>query len=231
MLSEEYDSQMTKWEKSVERIENNPKKKLAFHRESIPVLLILFLRLRDQKNREMFERCFPELKAKHEHQDRMTRYGVLASLATSRELCVCRCPLRVDQRGYGIVRSDAELKEIMYELCEQEEAPVRYRRTHAVIPPMLIEEREKRVKFFNSNGLISDPMALHRDSRFIGGAWSEEEKTIFRDKSVLLGYVYVQDVIIVVLCRYTFYPKNFGVIASFLPNKVSCLYSPSIFCL
>lgn len=81
------------------------------------------------------------------------------------------------------MRSDAELKEIMYELCEQEEAPVRHRRTHAVIPPMLIEEREKRMRFYNSNGLISDPMALHRDSRF-DSVWSEDEKSIFRDKSV-----------------------------------------------
>lgn len=90
---------------------------------------------------------------------------------------------RVDQRGYGVVRSDAELKEIMYELCEQEEAPVRYRRTHAVIPSMLVEERERNVQFHNNNGLISDPMALHRDARF-DNAWSEEEKSIFRDKSV-----------------------------------------------
>ncbi len=28
---------------------------------------------------------------------------------------------RVDQRGIGVVRSDAELKELMYELYEQEE--------------------------------------------------------------------------------------------------------------
>ena len=28
---------------------------------------------------------------------------------------------RVDQRGFGVVRSDAELKEIMYELYEQQE--------------------------------------------------------------------------------------------------------------
>lgn len=88
---------------------------------------------------------------------------------------------RVDQRGFGIVRSDAELKEIMYELCEQEEASVRYHRTHATIPPMLIEESEQRVRFYNTNGLISDPMALHRDSRFVN-IWSEEEKAIFRDK-------------------------------------------------
>ena len=31
---------------------------------------------------------------------------------------------RVDQRGYGVVRSDAELKELMYELYEQEEVRV-----------------------------------------------------------------------------------------------------------
>ena len=30
-------------------------------------------------------------------------------------------PHRVDQRGFGVVRSDAELKELMYELYEQEE--------------------------------------------------------------------------------------------------------------
>lgn len=90
----------------------------------------------------------------------------------------------MDQRGYGIVRSDAELKEIMYELNEQEEAPVRYRRTHATIPPMLVGESERKVQFVNNNGLVSDPMALHRDSRFIS-VWSEEEKTIFRDKLVI----------------------------------------------
>lgn len=95
--------------------------------------------------------------------------------------CIVLC--RVDQRGYPIVRSDAELKEIMYELYEQEAGPVRSRKTHAVIPPMLTDEQDRRVRFLNRNGLISDPMALHRDSRFVN-AWSEEEKGIFRDKSV-----------------------------------------------
>lgn len=98
---------------------------------------------------------------------------------------------RVDQRGYGIVRSDAELKEIMYELCEQEEAPVRHRRTHAAIPSMLIEDREKRVQYENKNGLITDPMALHRKSCFVY-MWSDEEKATFRDKLVphVYGYNY-----------------------------------------
>lgn len=84
------------------------------------------------------------------------------------------------------MRSDAELNEIMYEIREQEEAPVRNRRTHAVIPSMLTEECDQRVCFYNTNGLIDDPMALHRDSRFIN-VWSDEEKGIFRDKLVSGG--------------------------------------------
>lgn len=91
---------------------------------------------------------------------------------------------RVDQRGFGIVRSDAELKEIMFELYEQDEAPVRHRRTHAAVPPMLIDEREKRVEYDNKNGLIADPMALHRESCFVY-MWSDEEKATFRDKLVV----------------------------------------------
>ena len=131
----------------------------------------------------------------------------------------CLPPCRV------FVRSDAELKEIMYELSEQEETHERYRRTHAVIPPMLIEESEKRVRYLNSNGLISDPMALHRDSRFIG-LWSEEEKAIFRDKSVLISILMCVCDVALLWFRYTFYPKKFGLISSFLPNKVS--YSSSL---
>ena len=92
---------------------------------------------------------------------------------------------RVDQRGFGVVRSDAELKEIMCELYEQDEAPVRHRRTHAAVPPMLVEERERNLRYDNKNGLIADPMALHRESCFMY-MWSDEEKATFRDKLVQL---------------------------------------------
>ncbi len=79
------------------------------------------------------------------------------------------------------MRSDAEMKEIMFELSEQQEAPVRHRRTHAAVPPMLVGEREMAVQYDNKNGLIADPMALHRESCFTF-MWSEEEKATFRDK-------------------------------------------------
>ena len=109
----------------------------------------------------------------------------------------------------------------MYELCEKEEAPVRYRRTHAVVPPMLIEDKEQRVKFYNNNGLISDPMALNRQSRFVN-IWSEEEKAIFRDKLVISLMLSCMALSLnFFFYRYMFNPKNFEVIASFLPNKVS----------
>ena len=91
--------------------------------------------------------------------------------------------LRVDQRGFGVVRSDAELSELAYELFEQEEASVRFRKTHATIPPMLIDRREREMRFYNNNSLIPDPMALHRESKFTN-IWTDEEKAIFRDKLV-----------------------------------------------
>ena len=109
---------------------------------------------------------------------------------------------RVDQRGYGIARSDAEMKEIMFELYERAEAPVRHRRTHAAVPPML-DESERRMQFENKNGHIADPMALHRESCFIY-MWSEEEKATFRDKSVVCWTVgedwYTCGVVIICWC-------------------------------
>lgn len=86
---------------------------------------------------------------------------------------------RVDQRGFGVVRSDAELHELMYELSNKEAAPARYRRTHAMIPPMVLEERESR--YFSTNGHVEDVMVLHRELK-VTNIWTEEEKSTFREK-------------------------------------------------
>ncbi len=97
--------------------------------------------------------------------------------------CVCVKHLsffsRVDQRGFGVVRSDAELHELMYELSNKEAAPARYRRTHAMIPPMVLEERESR--YFSTNGHVEDVMVLHRELK-VTNIWTEEEKSTFREK-------------------------------------------------
>ena len=81
------------------------------------------------------------------------------------------------------MRSDAELTELAYELFEQEEASVRFRKTHATIPPMLIDKKDQQMRFYNENSRIPDPMALHREAKFTN-IWTEEEKSIFRDKYV-----------------------------------------------
>lgn len=79
------------------------------------------------------------------------------------------------------MRSDAELNELMYELSSKEEAPARYRKTHAVIPPMIVDEEERRSKFVSTNSHVEDMMALHRDLKFTN-IWTDEEKAVFREK-------------------------------------------------
>ncbi|XP_013359090.1 PREDICTED: nuclear receptor corepressor 2 isoform X8 [Chinchilla lanigera] len=69
----------------------------------------------------------------------------------------------------------------------------------AVIPPMLYDADQQRIKFINMNGLMDDPMKVYKD-RQVMNMWSEQEKETFREK-------FMQ------------HPKNFGLIASFLERK------------
>ncbi len=54
----------------------------------------------------------------------------------------------------------------------------------AVIPPMLFDAEQQRIKFINMNGLINDPMKVYKD-RQVMNMWSEQEKDTFREKYVL----------------------------------------------
>ena len=70
----------------------------------------------------------------------------------------------------------------------------------AVIPPIILDARQRNLKFVNKNGLISDCMEQYKERRYIN-TWTPQEKQIFKEK-------YLQ------------HPKNFGLIASFLEKKV-----------
>ena len=59
----------------------------------------------------------------------------------------------------------------------------RHRRTHATIPSMLTDEKERKVQFISTNGLVKDPMAIYRESKAIS-TWTDEEKRIFKEKYV-----------------------------------------------
>uniref|UniRef100_A0A8C2ZWV2 Nuclear receptor corepressor 2 n=1 Tax=Cyclopterus lumpus TaxID=8103 RepID=A0A8C2ZWV2_CYCLU len=160
-----YDQLMEAWEKKVERIESNPRR-----------------RAKDSKVREYYEKQFPEIRKQRELQERMQS--------------------RVGQRGGGLTssaaRSEHEVSEIIDGISEHENTEKQMRQL-AVIPPMLFDAEQQRIKFINMNGLMDDPMKVYKD-RQVMNMWSEQEKDTFREK-------FIQ------------HPKNFGLIASFLERK------------
>ncbi|XP_024131087.1 nuclear receptor corepressor 2 isoform X2 [Oryzias melastigma] len=160
-----YDQLMEAWEKKVERIENNPRR-----------------RAKESKVREYYEKQFPEIRKQRELQERMQS--------------------RVGQRGGGLAstaaRSEHEVSEIIDGISEHENTEKQMRQL-AVIPPMLFDAEQQRIKFINMNGLMGDPMKVYKD-RQVMNMWSEQEKDTFREK-------FIQ------------HPKNFGLIASFLERK------------
>uniref|UniRef100_A0A3Q2Q4D6 Nuclear receptor corepressor 2 n=1 Tax=Fundulus heteroclitus TaxID=8078 RepID=A0A3Q2Q4D6_FUNHE len=160
-----YDQLMEAWEKKVERIENNPRR-----------------RAKESKVREYYEKQFPEIRKQREMQERMQS--------------------RVGQRGGGLTssaaRSEHEVSEIIDGISEHENTEKQMRQL-AVIPPMLFDAEQQRIKFINMNGLMDDPMKVYKD-RQVMNMWSEQERDTFREK-------FIQ------------HPKNFGLIASFLERK------------
>ncbi|XP_053130830.1 nuclear receptor corepressor 1-like isoform X2 [Hemicordylus capensis] len=163
-ICQRYDQLMEAWEKKVDRIENNPRRKA-----------------KETKTREYYEKQFPEIRKQREQQERFQRVG---------------------QRGGGlsatIARSEHEISEIIDGLSEQENNEKQMRQL-SVIPPMMFDAEQRRVKFINMNGLMEDPMKVYKDRQFMN-VWTDHEKEIFKEK-------FVQ------------HPKNFGLIASYLERK------------
>uniref|UniRef100_A0A8C8SDY3 Nuclear receptor corepressor 1 n=1 Tax=Pelusios castaneus TaxID=367368 RepID=A0A8C8SDY3_9SAUR len=163
-ICQRYDQLMEAWEKKVDRIENNPRRKA-----------------KESKTREYYEKQFPEIRKQREQQERFQRVG---------------------QRGAGlsatIARSEHEISEIIDGLSEQENNEKQMRQL-SVIPPMMFDAEQRRVKFINMNGLMEDPMKVYKDRQFMN-VWNDHEKEIFKEK-------FVQ------------HPKNFGLIASYLERK------------
>ncbi|XP_026106456.1 nuclear receptor corepressor 1 isoform X3 [Carassius auratus] len=163
-ICQRYDELMTEWEKKVERMENNPRRKA-----------------KESRTREYYERQFPEIRKQREQQERFQRVG---------------------QRGTGlsatIARSEHEISEIIDGLSEQENNEKQMRQL-SVIPPMMYDSEQRRVKFINMNGLMDDPIKVYKSRQFMN-VWTEHEKEVFKEK-------FVQ------------HPKNFGLIASFLERK------------
>lgn len=137
-LTDTYNQLMQAWLKKMDKRENNAARKA-----------------KDQKQREFFEKQFPELKKQREDRERFSRAG---------------------QR----VRSEAELEEIMDGLQEQENED-RKMRSYAVVPPILVDVRSRRPRYLNRNSLVEDLSAEYKD-RQMHNVWTDQEKEVFREK-------------------------------------------------
>ncbi|XP_028967803.1 nuclear receptor corepressor 1 [Galendromus occidentalis] len=98
------------------------------------------------------------------------------------------------------VRSDADMEEIMDGIQQQEDEDKRMR-SYAVVPPRLLDNWERRFRFVSENCRVDDFATEYKEFQSMT-IWSDHEKQIFREK-------YVQ------------FPKNFGMIASFLERKTT----------
>ena len=73
-------------------------------------------------------------------------------------------------------------------------------RSYAIVPPMLLDSRQRRLKVHNRNRLYEDPMAEYKELQNVN-IWTPGEKRVFRE-------------------RFFQHPKNFSFIASALERKV-----------
>ncbi|CAB3362401.1 Hypothetical predicted protein [Cloeon dipterum] len=112
-------------------------------------------RAKDAKSRETFEKVFPELRKQREDKERFNRVG-------------------------SRVKSDADMEEIMDGLQEQELEDKKMR-SYAVVPPILLDSKQRRYVFINTNGLIEDYEQEYKERTHIN-IWTNEERDIFREK-------------------------------------------------
>lgn len=155
-LTQTYSKLMQEWLRKVDKIESSQKRKA-----------------KEAKNREFFEKVFPELRKQREDKERFNRVGAR-------------------------IKSEADLEEIMDGLQEQEMEDKKMR-SYAVIPPILLDARQRKLKYVNNNGHILDMETEYKERQLLN-VWMPAENEIFKEK-------YLQ------------HPKNFGVIASYLDRK------------
>ncbi|XP_024086197.1 nuclear receptor corepressor 1 isoform X2 [Cimex lectularius] len=131
---------------------------------------------KDAKNREFFEKIFPKLRKQREDRERFNRVGAR-------------------------VKSEADLEEIMDGLQEQELEDKKMR-SYAVVPPLLLDAKQRSIYYINNNGKLDDFAAVYKERQLLN-IWTQAEKDIFKEK-------FLQ------------HPKNFGAIASYLDKKSVC---------
>uniref|UniRef100_A0A182YI53 SANT domain-containing protein n=1 Tax=Anopheles stephensi TaxID=30069 RepID=A0A182YI53_ANOST len=161
-ITERYARLSQEWTKRVDKLDASAKRKA-----------------KEAKNREFFEKVFPELRKQREDKERFNRVG-------------------------SRIKSEADLEEIMDGLQEQAMEDKKMR-SYAVIPPLMLDSRQRRLVFNNENGALIDmetefKLCIAFQERLSLNVWTSGEKEIFREK-------FLQ------------HSKNFGTIAASLDRK------------
>lgn len=153
-MTERYNQLYQVWKKKIERWENNTKRKQ-----------------RDQKNREIFEKIFPEMRKQREDKEKN------ASLRVSTRSGSLLSGRVVETENLVNATGDASFDQ------EQEEKRIR---NNAVVPPMLLDVRTRqRLRFENHNGLILDAVKNHNEElEMFHMVWTDSEKQIFKEKFI-----------------------------------------------
>ncbi|XP_066149114.1 uncharacterized protein Smr [Euwallacea fornicatus] len=155
-LSATYSKLMQEWVRKCDKIESSAKRKI-----------------KEAKNREFFEKIFPEVRRQRENKERFNRVG-------------------------SRVKSEADMEEIMDNLQEQALEDKKMR-SYAVIPPILLDSKERRIKYTNNNNFVDDMEAIYKSRQYLN-IWTNGEKETFKEK-------YLQ------------HPKNFYQISQTLGEK------------
>lgn len=195
-MIEEYDSLHAEWQKKVDKIENNFRKKQ-----------------KDAKCREFYEKVFPELRKSREERERAiqkVKTAIADKLAKEKAAQEAAANPEAAQKAADLAAAAAKEAESNGEIVAEPEQPIppdpveeERKRMYqlAVVTPLCMDERQKRFSFLDNNGFVKDPVALFKAAKN-QTFWNEKEKEIFLDKLLLFG-------------------KNFEIIARFLDKKVT----------
>ncbi|XP_059608469.1 uncharacterized protein LOC132256217 isoform X2 [Phlebotomus argentipes] len=137
-FAECYFQKSQEWLRRVEKTEGSAKRKT-----------------KEAKNREFFEKVFPELRKQREDKERFNRVG-------------------------SRIKSEADLEEIMDGLQEQAMEDKKMR-SYAVIPPLMLDAHQKKYFFINENGAMADMEADFKDRQHLN-LWTTGEKEMFKEK-------------------------------------------------
>ena len=183
VYSEKYDDLFSKWQKEVEKNENIIRKKQTH-----------------VKQRECYEKLFPELRKQREERERQFNKYVFFLLIFNMNKNFLILDRQFGRNISNMNKNEDDFIDVYDQDTIMNEEERKRLHQSAVIPPLCFDDKQRRYKFINNNGYIKDPIALFK-SKHNQVFWCEKEREIFLEKLLLYG-------------------KNFELIASFLEKKV-----------